>query len=110
MVSRTSSIGFSLFAMKRQHSELDGQLPRTLRPTIIYIVVRGNTYSERDNGQSANRHSETGAIYTSGVLFLSTRGGQRSHDEGNETRAPKAAKTRFGIVRDRAGCSPQWML
>ena len=56
------------------------------------------TYNERDNGQSANRHSETGVIYPNGICFLSTGGGQRSHDEGNDIRAPKVAKIRFGIV------------
>jgi hypothetical protein len=37
------------------------------------------------------------------VFAFVNLGGQRSHDEGKETRAPKAAKTRFGIVEIERG-------
>jgi len=32
---RVLALTTSLFAMKHQHGELGGQLPRTLRPTIM---------------------------------------------------------------------------
>jgi hypothetical protein len=65
--------------------------------------VRRRTYSGRDNSQSADRRFETGVVYASGIGDFVESGGQRSHDEGSETRAPKAAKARFRSVEIKGG-------
>jgi hypothetical protein len=67
------------------------------------FVARG-TYIKRGNRQSTDRHGGRLVVACSNCVgdFVES-GGQKSHDEGSETRAPKTAKAMVGSVEIEGG-------
>src|SRR5438270_576192 len=92
-----------------------GSPQRRLQWSVSMVIGQGNCLerSVRRHLQRARQMDRLqtgtprwGLMYTNGVYFLSTWAVRGSRGEGNETRAPKAAKMEFGSVEIERGAHP----